>query len=166
MRSDDQSPSPQPMPIPVRFASVFVRIESVAWMLLGTLLIVGGLIVLDGGSGLPGIVNDPVGDPPIGAWAVGVGIAIAVMASWGMWTGWSMRRRSRGSYVSALLFCAVWILLGLVWISIATSLIPGVVTILVNVGILVALATPPSRSAFRMAAEAGNAAIERVKPPT
>jgi hypothetical protein len=93
-------------------------------MLVGTLLVVGGLVVLSGGSGLPGIVNDPVGDPPIGEWVVGAGTVIALIASWGMWTGWSMRRLTRGPYISALLFCGVWIILGLLRASIATSPVP------------------------------------------
>jgi hypothetical protein len=32
-------------------------------MLVGSLLVLGGMIVLSGGRDLPGIVNDPVGDP-------------------------------------------------------------------------------------------------------
>lgn len=145
-----RSSASPPIPGAVRVARFLLRIEGAAWMLLGTLLIVGGLIVLSGGSGLPGIVNDPVGDPPVGGWVVGAGTVIAVIASWGMWPGWSMRRLTRGSYISALVFCGLWIVLGLLWLSIATSPIPGVVTITVNAVILVGLAGPsPSRAAFR-----------------
>ena len=149
MTSEDRLSSPS-IPGAVRVARLLLRIESAGWMFLGALLTVGGLIVLSGGSGLPGIVDDPVGDPPLGGWVVAAGMVIAVIASWGLWTGWSMRRLSRGAYVSALLFCGVWIVLGLLWVRIASTAIPGTVTIALNAVILVGLAAPPrSRTAFR-----------------
>lgn len=121
-------------------------------MILGTLLIIGGSIVLSGGSGLPLIVNDPTGDPPIGWWVIGVGVGVAVIASWGIWTGWSMRHLTRGAFVSALLLCGSWIVLGLIWITVATSVIPGMITITLNGIILVGLVGPASsRAAFRAA---------------
>jgi hypothetical protein len=149
LRSAARSSASRPMPGALRVARLLFWIQSAAWMLLGALLVVGGLIVLSGGSGLPGIVNDPVGDPPIGGWAIGSGIVITVIASWGIGTGWSMRRLTRGAYISALLFCGVWIVLGVVWMSIATTPIPGIVVITVNVVILVVFVAPPaSRTAF------------------
>jgi hypothetical protein len=141
-----------PIPGAVKVARLLLRIESAVWMILGTLLIVGGLIVLSGGSGLPGIVNDPTGDPPIGGWVVGLGVLVAVIASWGIWTAWSMRHLTRGALVSALLFCGAWIVLGLIWITIATTVIPGMITITLNGVILVGLVGPSSsRAAFRAA---------------
>jgi hypothetical protein len=119
-------------------------------MLLGTLLVVGGLIVLSGGPGLPGIVNDPAGDPPIGGWAVGAGLLIAVIACWGVWTGWSMRRLTRGAYISAFFFCGLWVVVGVVWVRNATTPLPGLVDIIVNAVILGGLvASSSSRAAFR-----------------
>ena|ERR1039457_1307557 len=149
LRSGARSSASRPVRRALRVARLVLWIQSAAWMLLGGLLVVGGLIVLSGGSGLPGIVNDPVGDPPIGGWAIGSGIVITVIASWGIWTGWSMRRLTRGAHISALLFCGVWIVLGVVWVSIATTPIPGMVVITVNAVILVGLVAPPaSRAAF------------------
>ena len=78
--------------------------------------------MLGGRSGIPGIGNDTVGDPLTGAWAVGVGIAIAVMASWGMWTGVGAAV-DRGCLHQPLLFNTVWILLGLV-AAVADALAP------------------------------------------
>jgi hypothetical protein len=148
---------PPPIPRGVTIARLLLSIESAGWMLLGTLLVVGGLIVLGGGSGLPGIVNDPAGDPPIGGWVVGVGIVIAVIAGWGLWTGWSMRRRTTGVYLSALVFCGVWIVLGQLLVTIATTPIPGIVTVTLNAAILVGLVAPSSsRDAFRGAKMTGN----------
>jgi hypothetical protein len=109
--------------------------------------------------GIPGIVHidDPGFAPGIGQLTLGAGAVIAVMAAWGLWTGWSMRRLTRGAYISALLFCAVWIVLGLVWVSIATTPIPGAVTITLNAVILVGLGAPSSsRAAFRGSTETGN----------
>lgn len=144
-----------PIPLVVRVSRALLLTESLVWMLLGPLLIVGGAIVLRGASGLPRLVNDPVGDPPIGGWVVAVGIVIAGIASWGASTGWSMRRRTRGAYVSALLFVGVWIVLGLVWIVIASSPLPGLITATVSSVILVGLAAPSSfRSRLRRAWQA------------
>jgi hypothetical protein len=146
-RSAERWSASGPVPGALRVARVLFWIQSAAWMLLGTLLVVGGLIVLRGGSGLPGIVNDSVGDPPIGGWAVGSGIVITAIACWGIWTGWSMRRLTRGAHISALLFCGVWIVLGVLWMTIATTPIPGMVVIAVNAVILVGLiAGPRSRA--------------------
>jgi hypothetical protein len=150
--TEDRSWASPPIPGAIKVARILLRIESAVWMILGTLLIIGGLIVLRGGSGLPGIVNDPTGDPPIGGWVVGVGVLVAVMASWGIWTGWSMRHLTRGAFISALLYCGALIVLGLIWISIATSLIPGMITVTLNGVILIGLAGPASsRAAFRVA---------------
>ncbi len=119
-------------------------------MLLGTLLVVGGLIVLSGGTGLPGIVNDPAGDPPISGWVVGAGLLIVVIACWGVWTAWSMRRLTRRGYISALLFCGLWVVLGVVWVRIASTPLPGLVVTVVNAVILGGLvASSASRAAFR-----------------
>lgn len=149
LRSAARSSAARPIPVALRVARLLFWIHSAGWTLLGALLVVGGLIALSGGSGLPGIVNDPVGDPPIGGWAVGSGLVITVIAGWGIWTGWSMRRLTTGAYISALLFCGVWIVLGVVWVSIATTPIPGMVVITVNAVILVGLVAPPaSRAAF------------------
>jgi hypothetical protein len=150
VRSAERSSASRPIPGALRVARLLFWIQSAGWMLLGALLVVGGLIVLSGGSGLPGIVNDPAGDPPIGGWAFGSGIVITVIASWGIWTGWSMRRLTGGAYISALLFCGVWIVLGVVWVTIATTPIPGIVVTAVNVVILVGLIGPSSsRAALR-----------------
>jgi len=157
--SEDASLSPPPIPGAVRIARILLGVENAAWLLLGTLLIVGGVIVLSGGIGIPGIVHidDPGFAPGIGQLTLGAGAVIAVMAAWGLWTGWSMRRLTRGAYISALLFCAVWIVLGLVWVSIATTPIPGAVTITLNAVILVGLGAPSSsRAAFRGSTETGN----------
>lgn len=149
VRSAERSSASRPLPGALRVARLLFWIQSSGWMLLGALLVVGGLIVLSGGSGLPGIVNDPVGDPPIGGWAVGSGIVITVIANWGIWAGWSMRRPTRGAYISALFFCGVWIVLGVVWVTLATTPIPGMVVIAVNAVILVGLVAPSSsRAAF------------------
>lgn len=159
--SEDEPLSSLPIPLAVRAARFLLRIESAGWLLLGTLAIVGGLIVLKGGSGLPGIVqsSDPGFGPPIGRLTLGVGIVITVIASWGLWTGWSMRRLTRGAYISALLFCGVWIVLGVFWLSIATTPIPGMVTIMLNAVILLGLGAPSSsRAAFRGITEAGSTA--------
>jgi hypothetical protein len=149
VRSAERSASPRPLPGALRVARLLFWIQSSVWMLLGVLLVVGGLNVLTGGNGLPGIVNDPVGDPPIGGWAVGSGIVITVIASWGIWTGWSMRRPTRAAYISALVFCGVWTVLGMVWVTIATTPIPGGVVMAMNAVILVGLVAPSSsRVAF------------------
>ncbi len=119
-------------------------------MLLGVLLVVGGLVVLSGGTGLPGIVNDPAGDPPIGGWVVGAGLLIALIACWGVWTARAMRRLTGGAYISALLFCGLWVVLGVVWVRIASTPLPGMVDIVVNAVILGGLvASSASRAAFR-----------------
>lgn len=111
-------------------------------MVLGALLVVGGLIVLAGGSGIPGVVNDPAGDPPLGGWIVGTGLLVAVIASWGLWTAWSMRRSTRGARISALIYCGTWMVLGVIWLRIATTPIPGIVVIVVNAAILAGLVAP------------------------
>ncbi len=136
MTSENRSQASTPSPDAVRVARVLLWIESVAWMLIGILLVMGGLIVLSGGSGLAGVVSDPVGDPRIGGWVVGTGIVIGVIAIWGVGTVWAMRRQTRAPYTSALLFSGVWIVLGIFWIVIGSTPIPGVLTIAVNLVIL------------------------------
>jgi len=149
--ADGQSSS-SPVPGAVRAARLLLRIESAVWLVLGTLLIVGGLIVLNGGGGVPGLVHS---DEPgfalgIGRLTVGLGGLVAVLASWGIWTGWAMRRLTTGVFISAVLYCAVWIVVGLVWVSIATTPIPGMITLIVNAAILLGLAGwSSSRRAFR-----------------
>jgi len=130
------------VPRGVAIALVLLSIESAGWMLLGTLLVVGGVIVLCGGSGLPGIVNDP-----IGGWVVGVGIVIAMIGGWGLLTGWSMRQPSRSISISVLLFCGAWIAVGVLLVRIATTPIPGIVTITVNAVVFIALLAPSSSRA-------------------
>jgi hypothetical protein len=157
--SDDGSLSQPAIPGAVRVARLLLWMESLGWLLLGTLLIVGGVIVLSGGIGIPGIVHidDPGFAPNIGTLTLGLGMVISVMASWGIWTGWSMRRLTRGAYISALLFCGVWIVLGLVWVTVATTPIPGAVTITLNGVILVALVAPSSSRAALARTETGKA---------
>ncbi len=139
-----------PFPRGVAIARLLLGIESAWWLLLGTLLVVGGLIVLRGGSGLPGIVNDPPGDPPIGGWVVEVGIVIATMGGWGLWTVGSRWLLTRTMFISALLFCVVWIAIGVLFVRIATTPIPGIVTVTVNAVIFIALVSPSSsRATFR-----------------
>jgi hypothetical protein len=147
--SEDGELSQPPIPGAVRVARLLLWIESLGWLLLGTLLIVGGVIVLSGGIGIPGIVHidDPGFAPGIGTLTLGAGMVIAAMAGWGLWTGWSMRQPTRGAYISALLFCAVWIVIGLVWVTVATTPIPGAITITLNGVILVALVTPSASRA-------------------
>ena len=120
-------------------ARVLLWVESVVWSLLGALLIVGGLVVLGGGTGVPGVVN--VGEPGfgrgIGAWAAGLGIAVLGMGVWGLWLGSALWRRLRSGRIGALVFCVVWITFGVVWITVATTPIPGAVTMIVNGVILV-----------------------------
>ena len=128
-----------PTPAALIAARALFWIQSAGWMVLGALLVVGGLIVLAGGSGIPGVVNDPAGDPPLGGWVVGTGLLVAVIASWGLWTAWSMRRPNRGARISALIYCGTWLVLGVVWIRIATTPIPGIAVIAVNAAILVGL---------------------------
>ena len=106
-------------------------------MLIGILLVMGGLIVLSGGSGLAGVVERPGwrssnrrmgrrhghrdrGDRDLGR-RDGVG---------------AMRRQTRAPYTSASLFSGVWIVLGIFWIVIGSTPIPGVLTIAVNLVIL------------------------------
>jgi hypothetical protein len=138
--------------VTVRVARFLLLIESGAWLLLGTLVIVSSLLLLSGASGdtVGVITNVEPGFGAIGWIFLGLGVVLAVIASWGIWAWWSMRRLTRGAYVSALLFGAAWIVLGLVWVRFATTPIPGMVTITVNALILVGLAgTPSSRAAFR-----------------
>jgi hypothetical protein len=157
--SDRRTRRPSPLPRGVAIARLLLSIESAWWLVVSTLLIVGGLIVLSGGSGLPGIVNDPAGDPPIGGWAVGVGIVAALTAGWGLWTGWSMRRLTRGISISALVYCVVWIVVGLLLVRIATTPIPGIVAVTVNAVIFVGLLAPSSsRATFRRTTTTGTAA--------
>ncbi len=116
-------------------------------MVIGALLVIGGVIVLAGGNGLPGFVNDPAGDPPLGGVVVGVGMLVTVIATWGLWTAWSMRRPTKGARISELIYCGTWTILGVIWIRIATTAIPGFVVIAVNAAILVGLLVPsPSRA--------------------
>jgi len=122
-----------------RLARALLWAESAAWTILGALLVAGGLVVLSGGTGLPGVVNvDESGfGHGIGVWAVAVGIGVLVMAGWGIWSSVALRRSDRAARVSALVYCAVWIVLGAVWIVVATTPIPGAVTVIVNVLILI-----------------------------
>ncbi|MFZ0128647.1 MAG: hypothetical protein WB808_12145 [Candidatus Dormiibacterota bacterium] len=121
-----------------QLARVLLWIESAAWVLLGALLIAGGLIVLRGGTGLPGVVN--VDEPGFGSvvagWAVGAGAAMVGAGSWGIWTARAVHRGAAAARTNALVFCCLWIVLGLVWIVVATTPIPGAVTIVVNALIL------------------------------
>jgi hypothetical protein len=150
LTSDRRTRRAPPYARGVAIARLLLSIESAWWLLLGTLLVVGGSIVLSGGTGLPGIVNDPVGDPQIGGWAIGVGIVIAAIAGWGLWTGWSMRRLTRSVAISVLLFCVIWIAVGLLLVRIATTPIPGIVTVAVNAVVFIGLVAPSSsRAAFR-----------------
>jgi hypothetical protein len=118
---------------------VLLGVESVVWSLLGALLIVGGLVVLGGGTGVPGVVNvDERGfGRGIGAWAAGLGIAVLAMGVWGLRLGSAQRRHQRSGRLGALVFCVVWITFGVVWIAVATTPIPGAVTIIVN-GVILA----------------------------
>lgn len=148
--TSDRIKRASPLPRGVAIARLLLSIESASWLLLGTLLVVGGLIVLSGGSGLPGIVNDPAGEPPIGGWAVGLGIVIAMIGGWGLWTAWSMRRLTRTVSISALVFCVVWIAIGALWVRIATTPTPGIVTVTLNAAIFIGLVAPlSSRAGFR-----------------
>ena len=117
--------------------------ESAAWTILGALLVAGGLVVLSGGTGLPGVVNvDESGfGHGIGLWAVAVGIGLLVMGGWGIWSSVTLRRSDRAARVSALAYCGVWAVLGAVWIVVATTPIPGAVTVIVNLLILVGCLT-------------------------
>jgi hypothetical protein len=120
-------------------ARVLLWVESVVWSLLGALLIVGGLVVLGGGTGVPGVVNvdEPGFGRGIGAWAAGLGVAVLAMGVWGLWIGSALRRHQRSGRISALVFCVLWITFGVVWITVATTPIPGAVTTIVNGVILV-----------------------------
>lgn len=122
-----------------QLARVLLWAESVVWAILGVLLIAGGLVVLGGGAGLPGVVNvdEPGFGHGIGLWAVAIGIGVLLMSGWGLWTGVALWRNRRAARVSALVYCAVWTMLGAVWIVAATTPIPGAVTVIVNVLILV-----------------------------
>jgi|BarGraIncu00222A_1022003.scaffolds.fasta_scaffold27928_3 hypothetical protein len=124
-------------------ARVLLWVESVVWSLLGALLIVGGLVVLGGGTGVPGVVNvdEPGFGRGIGAWAAGLGVAVLAMGVWGLWIGTSLRRHQRSGRIGALAFCALWIAFGVVWITVATTPIPGAVTTIVNGVILVGFVT-------------------------
>jgi hypothetical protein len=122
-------------------ARVLLWGESVVWSLLGALLIVGGLVVLGGGTGVPGVVNvdEPGFGRGIGAWAAGLGVAVLATGVWGLWLGSAQRRHQRSGRIDALVFCVVWITFGVVWITVATTPIPGAVTIIVNGVTLVGL---------------------------
>jgi hypothetical protein len=122
-----------------QLARVLLWAESVVSAILGVLLVAGGLVVLGGGAGLPGVINvdEPGFGHGIGLWAVAIGIGVLVMSGWGIWTGVGLRRNRRAARVSAFVYCAVWILIGAVWIVAATTPIPGAVTAIVNVLILV-----------------------------
>lgn len=121
-----------------QLARALLWIESSAWVLLGALLIAGGLIVLRGGTGIPGVVNvdEPGFGSVIAGWAVGAGAAMLGAGAWGIWTARAVRRRAGVARSNALAFCCLWIILGLVWIVVATTPIPGAVTIVVNALIL------------------------------
>jgi hypothetical protein len=119
-------------------ARVLLWIESSAWVLLGALLIAGGLIVLRGGTGLPGVINvdEPGFGNVIASCAVGAGAAMLGAGVWGIWTSRAVRRGAAAARTNALAFCCLWIILGLVWIVVATTPIPGAVTIIINALIL------------------------------
>lgn len=140
------------IPGAVRVARFLLLIESGAWLLLGTSVIVSSLFLLSGASGdtVGVIAKVEPGFRAIGWIFLGLGVVLVVIASWGIWSWLSMRRLTRGPYISALLFGAAWICLGLVWVRFATTPIPGMVTITVNVVMLFGLAGPSSsRGAFR-----------------
>lgn len=122
-----------------RLARALLWAESVTWTVLGVLLVAGGLVVLSGGTGLPGVVNvdDPGFGHGIGLWSVAVGTGVVLMGGWGIWSSVALRRSERAARVSALVYCAVWTLLGAVWIVVATTPIPGAVTVIANLVILV-----------------------------
>ena len=156
MTSDPRTRRPHPFPRGVAIARSLLLIESSWWLLLGILLVVGGVIVVRGGSGLPGIVDDPAGDPRIGGWVVGLGVVIVMLGSWGLWTAWSMRRLTRTTSVSALLYCVVWIALGALWVRMATTPIPGITTVTVNAVIFIGMVAPSSsRAALRRSMRTG-----------
>ena len=141
-----------PIPGAVRAARVLLLIESGAWLLLGTVVMVSSLLLLSGASGdTVGVITSvEPGFGRIGWIFLGLGVVIAVIASWGIWSWRSMRRLTRGAYMSALLYGAAWICLGLVWVRFATSPIPGIVIITVNAMLIFGLTGPSSsRAAFR-----------------
>jgi hypothetical protein len=121
-----------------QLARVLLWIESSAWVLLGALLIAGGLVVLRGGTGLPGFISveEPGFGSVVAGWAVGAGGAIVGAGFWGIWTARAVHRGAAAARTNALAFCCLWIILGLVWIVVATTPIPGAVTIVVNALIL------------------------------
>jgi hypothetical protein len=128
-----------------QLARILLWIESAVWAVLGVLLIAGGFIVLGGGTGVPGVINvgEPGFGPGIGAWAVGVGVVGVVIGGAGMWIGLALHRRARIARAAALSFCGVWIVLGVVWIAVATTPIPGLVTLVVNGVIVLGFVLPP-----------------------
>ncbi|MFI5285720.1 MAG: hypothetical protein ACHQ4F_05325 [Candidatus Dormibacteria bacterium] len=121
-----------------QLARVLLWIEGSAWVLLGALLIAGSLIVLHGGTGLPGVVNvdEPGFGSVIAGWAVGAGTAMLGAGVWGIWTARAVHRGAGAARINALSFCCLWIILGFVWIIVATTPIPGAVTIIINALIL------------------------------
>ena len=152
--------SSAPIPGALGVARALVRLESAGWLILGSLLLVSGLMVLQGGGGVPGVIRleDPGYASAIGRLAVGVGVVLLALASWGLWTGWSNRLVTRAGYLSALLYSAVWLGLALLWIRLATTPIPGVVALIINLAILAGVVGSPSfRDAIRLAPAAGAA---------
>ncbi|MFZ0995293.1 MAG: hypothetical protein WAO09_04850 [Candidatus Dormiibacterota bacterium] len=140
------------IPGAVRAARFLLLLESGVWLLLSTVVILSSLLLLSGASGdsVGVITNVEPGMGPVGWIILGVGLVLAVIAGWGIWSWRSMRRLTRGAYISAVLFGAAWICLGLVWVRYATTPIPGMAIITVNAVMLVGLAGPSSsRAAFR-----------------
>jgi hypothetical protein len=130
----------------LRIARGLLWIETAIWVVLGVLLIIAALIVLGGGGGIAGImhVDAPGFAPGLSAWALGIGITAVTVAAWGLWTALALRRRTRRALIGARIYCCVWIVVGLIWIGIATTPVPGTVTLVVNAVMLVGFAVPGS----------------------
>ena len=140
--SPAKEPEPSsPIPGGLGVARALIRLESAGWLILGSALLVSGVMVLRGGGGVPGVIR--LGDPgyawAIGRLAVGVGAVLLALGIWGLWTSWSRRVATRAGYLSALLYSAVGLGLALWWIRLATTPIPGVVTLTINLAIWVGL---------------------------
>lgn len=118
-----------------------IRLESAGWLILGSALLVSGVMVIQGGGGVPGVIRleDQGYAWAIGRLAVGVGAVLLALGTWGLWTSWSKRVATRPGYLSALIYSAVGLGLALWWIRLATTPIPGVVTLTINLAIWLGL---------------------------
>ncbi|MHB8395510.1 MAG: hypothetical protein ACYDC5_13685 [Candidatus Dormibacteria bacterium] len=142
----------------VRVASRFLLVYSAAWLALGVVLVVGGLNLLNGGTGLLGLVSsdEPGFAPAISSLPIGLGVLVLLTATWGLWAARAMRRLSKGGYISALLLSAGGFVVGVAWATIATTPIPGVITCLANGSLLLGLAVPAAvREEFKGPVAAG-----------